>query len=89
MLLNVVNKRAGEPQKLIVLLTIIIGTKKQSGGTFQPYGKSKNKARIPEISQQLHCKIKTAISRIRCSLQRNSVPYGSESAEKNIVFAAV
>ena len=25
MLLNVVNKRAGEPQKLIVLLTIIIG----------------------------------------------------------------
>ena len=27
MLLNVVNKRAGEPQKLIVLLTIIIGEK--------------------------------------------------------------
>jgi len=27
MLLNVVNKRAGEPQKLIVLLTIIIGFK--------------------------------------------------------------
>ena len=27
MLLNVVNKRAGEPQKLIVLLTIIIGGK--------------------------------------------------------------
>lgn len=27
MLLNVVNKRAGEPQKLIVLLTIIIGRK--------------------------------------------------------------
>ena len=27
MLLNVVNKRAGEPQKLIVLLTIIIGAK--------------------------------------------------------------
>ena len=27
MLLNVVNKRAGEPQKLIVLLTIIIGVK--------------------------------------------------------------
>ena len=27
MLLNVVNKRAGEPQKLIVLLTIIIGKK--------------------------------------------------------------
>jgi len=25
--LNVVNKRAGEPQKLIVLLTIIIGKK--------------------------------------------------------------
>ena len=31
MLLNVVNKRAGEPQKLIVLLTIIIGDKKAKG----------------------------------------------------------
>ncbi len=62
--MNVVNKRAGEPQKLIVLLTIIIGNKK-------------NQKKIKNFSKKVKRGVDTFSLRVYIHIHRRTALLGS------------